>query len=381
MKVLMIHQSSDFYGSDKVCLAVVRAFTLRNHSVVVLLPSKGPLVKHLVDAGADVVLGDVGKINSRSASFRGLLFFIFSLVRSQKEIYEIYQKFEPDFIYSNTLAVLGGLFFALRKKIHHIHHIHEIINQDKTYKYFFRQLIKFSNLCIFNSKATKESLVFSPKQEQYVKILLNPIIFGEYDCHNRVSNRTLTRELIRVGVVGRINGWKGQSLFLNAVEQLHPSLRARCEFYLAGDCLPADQDISTNLGRRCCSMRNLGISIQMLGRVDKMHDLYSNLDILVVPSLKPEPFGLVAVEGMYYGLAVLAAEHGGLTEIISHGVDGLFFRPGSITSLAKSLERLINDPEYAREIGTNAKATASARFSEDEFGRSLIEAVELSLKG
>ena len=57
-------------------------------------------------------------------------------------------------------------------------------------------------------------------------------------------------------------------------------------------------------------MRNLGISIQMLGRVDKMHDLYSNLDILVVPSLKPEPFGLVAVEGMYYGLAVLAAEHG-----------------------------------------------------------------------
>jgi glycogen synthase len=85
-------------------------------------------------------------------------------------------------------------------------------------------------------------------------------------------------------------------------------------------------------------------------RNDKeLAECYSSADILVVPS-RYEPCGLVALEGMIRGLPVVAAETGGLTDIVRHGETGLLFRPGDVTALAASLICVASDDSLRQSV-------------------------------
>ena len=76
----------------------------------------------------------------------------------------------------------------------------------------------------------------------------------------------------------------------------------------------------------------------------EMATWYRAADILVVPSWY-EPFGMVILEGMLYGLAVAASAVGGPAEILDHGRTGILFAPRNAGALAEAVLRLANDPE------------------------------------
>jgi glycosyltransferase involved in cell wall biosynthesis len=74
---------------------------------------------------------------------------------------------------------------------------------------------------------------------------------------------------------------------------------------------------------------------------------YTAADVLVVPS-RYEPFGMVILEGMLYGLAIIAADVGGPAEILEHGRTGLLFPPRDVNALSRALQCLLDDPQNAR---------------------------------
>jgi glycogen(starch) synthase len=80
---------------------------------------------------------------------------------------------------------------------------------------------------------------------------------------------------------------------------------------------------------------------------------YAAADILVVPS-RYEPFGMVILEGMLYGLAIVAADVGGPAEILEHGRTGLLFPPRDVGALSSALQRLLKNPEERKELGRAA---------------------------
>jgi glycosyltransferase involved in cell wall biosynthesis len=80
--------------------------------------------------------------------------------------------------------------------------------------------------------------------------------------------------------------------------------------------------------------------------------------IAVVPSLWPEPFGLVAVEAMASGRPVVASDMGGLSEIVENGVTGLLVPPGDPAALATAMKRLIDDPKLAADLGAAGRERA-----------------------
>ncbi|MFM7815600.1 MAG: glycosyltransferase family 4 protein [Verrucomicrobiota bacterium] len=67
---------------------------------------------------------------------------------------------------------------------------------------------------------------------------------------------------------------------------------------------------------------------------------------LVVPSLWAEPLGLVAVEAVVRGVPVIASEHGGLAEIIEHGISGLLFPNGDVATLEDRLRRILRGETF-----------------------------------
>jgi glycosyltransferase involved in cell wall biosynthesis len=71
----------------------------------------------------------------------------------------------------------------------------------------------------------------------------------------------------------------------------------------------------------------------------------------VVPSLWPEPFGLVAVEAMRSGVPVVASRIGALPGIVADGVTGLLVTPGNTAELRAAIRRLDNDPALRRAMG------------------------------
>lgn len=101
--------------------------------------------------------------------------------------------------------------------------------------------------------------------------------------------------------------------------------------------------------------------VDFVGQLDEPWPLLAAADVLVVPSLA-EPFGRVAVEAQRAGVAVLAADAGGLREIVTDGYDGLLFPPGDPAALARRLRDVLAD-ERLRAALASAGLRTSQRFA------------------
>lgn len=77
---------------------------------------------------------------------------------------------------------------------------------------------------------------------------------------------------------------------------------------------------------------------------------YSAADVLVVPSWY-EPFGMVILEGMLYGLPIAASNIGGPAEILEHERTGILFPPQDARALARAILRFVENPDLCQQIG------------------------------
>ena len=112
------------------------------------------------------------------------------------------------------------------------------------------------------------------------------------------------------------------------------------------------------------------------GRVDhrSLPEFYSRSTVVVVPSFR-EQFGMVAVEAMMCGCAVIASRVGGLQDVVVHGRTGTLFDRGNAAALAACLSSYVAVPRLAEWQGQNGSVWARARFDL----RNLLPAVETTL--
>src|SRR6266550_6152034 len=110
--------------------------------------------------------------------------------------------------------------------------------------------------------------------------------------------------------------------------------------------------------------KNLTQFVTFHGKVpqDELIENYDNSEILLVPSLWKEPFGLVVAEAMARGLPVIASKLGGPAEIITTRVDGLLIEPGNERALVSAILQLVEDPAKRKQLALAARATLQERF-------------------
>lgn len=102
--------------------------------------------------------------------------------------------------------------------------------------------------------------------------------------------------------------------------------------------------------------------------------LYASADVLVLPSLI-EGFGLVALEAMACGRAVVVSEHTFGADVISPGVDGYVVPIRDAAAIAETLRRLADDPDLRGRVASNARARAQ-ELSWDAYGNRTARIVE-----
>jgi len=118
--------------------------------------------------------------------------------------------------------------------------------------------------------------------------------------------------------------------------------------------------------------RQMGIDRQVdfAGYVDDVtrNALYQAASVAVFPSIY-EPFGIVALEAMAAKVPVVVADTGGLSEIVSHGVDGLKCYVGHAASLADQVLAVLGDAALAQKLSENAYHKVLTRYSWQEIAR------------
>ena len=105
--------------------------------------------------------------------------------------------------------------------------------------------------------------------------------------------------------------------------------------------------------------------ISFLGSVpnEEMPALLRKNDVLLLPSLWPEPFARIVLEGMISGLVVVATPCGGTTEIVQDEKNGLLFTPGDARDLAQKVSLLINNPATFKSLAEAGQKTVKEYFS------------------
>lgn len=123
--------------------------------------------------------------------------------------------------------------------------------------------------------------------------------------------------------------------------------------------------------RRLAQTLKLTDNVVFAGLVPDVMPHLKAADIFVLPSLREESGSLALLEAMQTGCAIVASGVDGISEDISHNVDGLLVEPGNIAELADAIESLLKDSAHRRNIGSAARRTFEHRFSADAHMQSL----------
>jgi glycosyltransferase involved in cell wall biosynthesis len=153
--------------------------------------------------------------------------------------------------------------------------------------------------------------------------------------------------------VGRLVGWKGLRVIVDAMTQLPPHYR-----YLVVGSGPEEVPL-----RQLAKERGLEGRVRVVGRVDhaKLPDFLARCDLLVQPSIGEEAFGISVVEAMACGLPVFASNNGGLPEIVVDGETGRLLPPGDVAAWTTALRA--TGIAQLRAMGLAARERAASGFT------------------
>jgi glycosyltransferase involved in cell wall biosynthesis len=152
-----------------------------------------------------------------------------------------------------------------------------------------------------------------------------------------------------VGLVGRLQEWKGQDRALRAQAILRDRGHPFHLLIVGGDSYGLSPEYASSLTALVDSLGLAG-AVTMTGEVPDAGPYIERMDVLVNAS-DPEPFGIVLLEGMARSVAVAAVDSGGPAEFVEDGHTGVLARSGAPADLADALEPLVRSPQLRERLG------------------------------
>ena len=222
---------------------------------------------------------------------------------------------------------------------------------------------------IFISQALERDYLKQVKRVRRSSVVYNGLDLSDF---SPAPDRAEVRERLGlsatakvVGVVGRLEPWKGQHHFIRAIGRVRrhfPDIRA----LIIGQVEPHAQAYYDDL-RRLIEELGLSEHVVFTGFRSDLPRILRALDMLVHSSADPEPFGRVIIEGMAAGLPVIGMDAGAVPEIIEDGVSGVLVPPRDTEALAEAIRSLLSNPAGSRSIGQEARRRVEERFTVEQY--------------
>ena len=362
--ILFIHQSSELYGSDKTLFLFLKHIDRGLYNPIVILPRIGPLKTELEKINIKVIIAPVLKIYRDMFSFKNMLKFY----KDYKEAINIVDSINKDnkihVIYSNTLAVLLGLFYAKKRKIKHVWHVHEIIVHPKLIANLFPKLLnRFADVIICNSSATKTNLVQRTPELEFKSVVIHNGI------ESNATNFLIPSKLdfgfanndVLVTLVGRISRLKGHKWLVNTFLE-HLNEIENIKILFVGSPVEGQEYYLEEI-KKIIADNSLNDKIKILPFTADLSPIWQITDIAIMPSTEAESFGLVAAEAMLFEKPVIASNHGGLTEIVINNETGFLVQPHNNVQLSEYILKLIFNADLRAKFGENGRKRVLSEFT------------------
>ncbi|QHI96003.1 glycosyltransferase [Aristophania vespae] len=350
--ILQVLPKLDAGGIEQGTLDIAEAVAKAGGRAIVVSEG-GRLLPRLRFVGGEHVTLSLKKSASPLAYFRN--------VRRLRKICEEYQ---VDLIHARSrYPAWVALKTAKKEKIpfittwHGVHDAHSVAKR------------------IYNSVLVKGALVIavsqhiSQKIQHQFKIAENKIKLiprgcdADFFCPESVSGTRVQALIERwyipegsrvILMAGRLTPWKGQSFLIEALAALKDDFKEEWVCVLAG--VETKEKFARKLHIQA---QKAGIAdrLRFVGNCSDMPAAYAAADVVVVPSLKPEPFGRVAIEAQMMGRPVIGTREGGLAETILDNQTGILVEANDVKALRNALidvltaerENLVHLAQIARQ--------------------------------
>jgi len=296
---------------------------------------------------------------------------------------QIIRQINPDIVYAEEISNISmyPLKAIQNQGIPIVHHlgIHTFVDLTKEcilrpnpIKNLYKRIIHgFNGIKNFDfnhiitlSEALKKQHIEVGFPECNISVI-PPGIFSELIKDEFKKFTDFSKKEIKLLYVGRINQEKGVHISIEAVGYLVKNLTTiNVVLYIIGDGNEKYIDKLQSLISKLKIKKN----VRFCGKLprEKVMNEYSKYDILLVPSIWEEPFGIIIIEAMSQGLPVIATSVGGIPEIIKNGETGLLVPPNNPVKMTEAVKKLIDNPHLYERLSINGIKEVQEKYTDEK---------------
>ncbi|MEE9169405.1 MAG: glycosyltransferase [bacterium] len=227
----------------------------------------------------------------------------------------------------------------------------------------YRLMAKLSNLIVAVSHEVKYSLIrhrrINPSKIRVIHYGVDLDKFHPNGNQKRISKRkamNITADSVLIGIVARLEPWKGHSVFIEAFAEVAPRFSNAHVVFIGDGSLRAKLE---------SMVKDYGLQsrIQFLGIRKDIADLLHCIDLFVLSSLPGEGLPNVLLEAMACKKSVIATSVGGVPELVRDGINGHIVPASNKKALGWALEKMLGDNAHLQLLGKMALTTVQREFS------------------
>lgn len=373
--ILFLHHTCEIGGAELSLVDLTTHLDSSKYKPIIVLPGKKDLYKHLVAAGLETETLPLYWIRKTKNPFR-LLAFAWSLAYCTIRIVQLAKRLNIQVIHTNSIT--SQLYGALIRKILGlpvIWHVRDILDLDGLNRLLLQFCGRMATRVICISNAVKNNLVKIEIEASKVEVVYNGIDLNRMKPKAFEKRSSRKNDYLNVGIIGRISPLKGHLEFIRAA-RLASDQFPRIHYYIIGESFSFHSDYKEEVISLAKAVQ-LEDKIFFLGHKDDIENYLQMLNVLVVPSIRPEAFGRVIIEAMSFAMPVIATRLGGPAEIVVNNETGFLVDPNSPSEIASCIVLLARDRKMRRRLGQNGLRRAEDLFTIERCVRQIEQIYDL----
>lgn len=339
MNILCVEQFSNLGGGQLALIGLLPAFRERGWRVRVALPGDGPFAAKIRELHTAIDILPSGSYANGRKTLRDAARYTREMPKWRRAIDRLLADHKIDLLYVNGPRLLPAASLAARQRsVPLIFHCHNRITQPAAIL-AAGQALRISRArvvacCHFAAEPLRPYM-----DADSLSVLYNGVAPLE------AIGKTPASRLRRIGVIGRIDPEKGQMDFIQAAHLLIRKF-PDCTFFLAGAATFSNNEYFDRVVQA-----SEGLPVHFMGWQNDIVDVFSSLDLLVVPSTPVDAAPRVIVEAFAARVPMVAFASGGIPEIVENDVTGFLTDAGTPEALARRMGDVMTmDPEGLHSV-------------------------------
>ena len=336
MRILQICSAKTIVGGERHVADLSNLLAARGHDVFVALLPDSPLRNLLRLPPENLIISRI-RNPLDVLSMQRLAKFA-----SEREIGILHAHAARDYLPAAICSRLSDKPFVLTR--------HVLFPMKRANSFFLRGATGI--IAVSNAVAGVLEKTFPAEK---ITTIHNGIDLKRFRFNPKKPNRVL-----KIGTIGHLAPIKGHDVFIEAAKIVSEKLQ-NAQFVIVGEDKSKAGENRRNI-EDLIAKSNLGKKINLIGWIDDVRPILRDLD-LFVSAARSEPFGLVLLEAMAWGVPVIATSSEGAQEIIETNHSGALTPIEDAGLLAQEILDLLNSPEKRKNLSVNGRKRVEDCFS------------------